>query len=187
MRYLILKDGELQVAKERVALTHAELVDLGQRLVAHAVEQRVRLEASTVTAFAGEIATVAGQKHAHVHLVGLGLQPAKPPAHAVVVAVAVDDQAPLLLAEVLPGHGSRNLLLLTAVEQLAPLPLRGLDTPGFDRAIFERERWIGHDQIEVNVDGAAEPAAALAGTERAIEGEQVRHRLSVGDPTRSAL
>src|SRR5439155_20777770 len=46
---------------------------------------------------------------------------------------------------------------------------------------------VGHDQIEVEVDHAAEPAAGLAGTERAVEGEEIRYRVAHGEAAGRAL
>src|SRR5215510_5048992 len=187
MRHLILEGGELQVTKEGVALADTELVDLGQSLAADTVEKRIRLETGTMTDLARKVATVASEEHAHVHLVGLGLQPAKPTAHAVVVAVSLNDQSPLFLTEVLPGDSSRNPLLLAEGKQLAPFPLRGFDTPGFERAVFDREQRVRHDQVEVEVDGATEPTATVARSQRAVEREQVGYRFLVGNATRGAF
>ena len=59
--------------------------------------------------------------------------------------------------------------------------------PGIDSAVIERERGVGDDQVGVEINGVAEAVAARAGSVGAVEGEQARLRLGVGDAAALAL
>src|SRR5262249_45900973 len=68
-----------------------------------------------------------------------------------------------------------------------PFPLGGFDAPGFNRPVFNRQQRVRYDQVKIEVDGAPEPSASFARPQRAIEREQIRDRLFVGDATGGAL
>ena len=151
-------------------------------------QQRLRLQPPAVAGRAEAVAAVAGQEDAHVHLVGAALEPAEPAADAVVLALAVDDQRRCCSAQLVERRRqSESSCLRQKREQLAALPLGRRRAPRLDGAVGERLARIGDDEVEVDVDDAPEAAAGLAGAERAVEGEQVRRRLAVGDVAARAL
>ena len=57
----------------------------------------------------------------------------------------------------------------------------GRCSPGGDRAFFERERWVGDNQIHVKVNDVTEALAGRARTERVVEIEQTGNRIGVVD------
>ena len=59
--------------------------------------------------------------------------------------------------------------------------------PRLDRALLDRLRRIGHDEIHVELDDVAEAVAGRAGAERVVEREQPRLRIFVRDAARAAL
>ncbi len=76
--------------------------------------------------------------------------------------------------QALERNVERNLAFATEVDQLIVFVtrVRGV-TPGLNGPFGDRETRIRYDQVQVDVDGAAEAAAGLACTNRAIEGKQV--------------
>jgi hypothetical protein len=88
-----------------------EGVELGERAALPAPAERLGLEARAAAVGAGIVGAVAGEKHPHMHLVGVLFEPAEEALHAVpvlgprlavllaVAGFAVDDERPLLRRE----------------------------------------------------------------------------------------
>jgi hypothetical protein len=59
--------------------------------------------------------------------------------------------------------------------------------PRLDRALVDRLRSIGDDQVHVELDDVAEPVARRAGAERVVEREEARLRRFVRNAARAAF
>src|SRR5262249_5333379 len=134
---------------------------------------------------AEEIGAVAREKHAHVHAVALPLQALEPAADAFVLPVAFDDELFLLVAELAVRLFRGNALALAEIHQPGHAPL--LAAPRRDRAVGERPRRVGNDEVEIDVDDAAEAAAGFARAERAVKRKQVGRRIAVAQIAMSAV
>src|SRR5262249_55516893 len=122
-------------------------------------------------------------EHPHMHAVGAPLEPAEPATDAMELPLALDDQLPVLVAELLPRHIGGNLLLAAEGGQLAALPLRGLGAPRLDGAGGDRLARIGQEEVQIEIDDASEAAARLTRAEWAVEGEQIGGGFAVGNLT----
>ena len=139
---------------------------------------------------AGQVAAIPAEKHAHVHLVFLPLEPSEETADALVAIRAVsafDDKRLLLFGQLRPGHVEPDPRLLRRPLQLGQLrPVVRL-APRLDRVLGDRLRPIGHDEIHVELDDVAEAVAGRAGAERVVERKQARLRIFVRDAAFTAL
>jgi hypothetical protein len=123
-----------------------------------------------------------------VHLVFLAFEPAEEPADAAVAgAVPLDDQAALIVGQVLPRRVERDAQPLGLPLQLGQLRSVVRLRPRLDRALANRLRRIRDDERHVELDDVAEAVARRAGAERVVEGEQPRLRIFVGDVAAAAL
>src|SRR5204862_1515389 len=104
------------------------------------------------------------EKDAHVHPIGPPLEPAEPPAHAGILAapVALEHELVLGRREVGPRHGGRDAAPAAEFHELTALPGGRLRRPGLERAVAERAARIRYDEVQVEVDHAAEAATRLA-------------------------
>src|SRR5262249_54442076 len=138
---------------------------------------------------AERVAPIAREEDAHVHAVGPPLEPAKPATNAGIVAapVAVEDEGALGRLEPRPRHRGGDAAPLAELEQLAALPARGLRRPRLHRALGDRAAGVGDDEVEVEVDDAAEAATSVARAERAVEREEVGHGLADDEAARRAV
>ena len=71
--------------------------------------------------------------------------------------------------------------------ELPHLPARDPGGPWLDNAVGDGLGRVRNHQVEVEVDGAAEAVAGLAGPERAVEGEEIGLGLGVGQVTGGAV
>ncbi len=94
-------------------------------------------------------------------------------------AGAVEEDLAVCLRQLLPGL--RDVDVVGLGHRLDdPLPIaRMAEAPWLQRALLERERRIGDDQLGVDDPLEAESVAALAGAVRRVEGEDPR--LQLGD------
>ena len=186
LRHLVAAAFQFQVPEVGMGLGDAHAVDVGDVPSGDPEVQPLRLEAGPVAVGAGDVAAVARQEHAHVHLVALALQPLEPAADAIVLAVvpaslAVDDEPPVLVVQLGEGLLQGDAPALAELLELPQLPARGPGGPGLDGALGDGLGRVRDHQVEVDVDGAAEPVAGLAGSQRAVEREEVGLRLGVGE------
>ncbi len=100
------------------------------------------------------------------------------------VTGSVEQQLPVALGEVLPGDVDVDPIRLGDCLQQAAVIDRGCLRPRLQRALRDRERGIGDDQLRVDDTLEAEPVAALATAMRRVEREdprlQLRHRGAAG-------
>src|SRR6185503_2275178 len=90
--------------------------------------------------------------------------------------VALVDEGPLVLAELLPGARGIDAEPLRRLEQLALVPAAGGMRPRLHGAAGEAQRAVGHDQGLVVLQDVAEALALQAGAEWMVEREQQRLR-----------
>ena len=149
---------------------------------------RLAAQARAAAVGARQIAAIAAEEHADVHLVFLLLEPLEEAADAVVVvAIALDDEPALVLREIGPRHVEAHAVRLGDALQRRQVRAVVRLGPRLDRALVDRLRRIGHHEIEVQLDDVAEAVAGRAGAERVVEREQARLRILVGDVAGAAL
>ena len=161
-----------------------ELVDFGEGAALPFPTKGFGLEALTTAGGAGIVGAIASEEDAHVHLVGVLLQPPEKPFYAIpifgpglpvffpVAGLAVDDEGLVFGRQ----RGERNVggdffLFRENVEVFFRFAV-DLALPAFDRAVVERERLVGDGEAVVDVDHAAEPTAFRASAEGRVEGKQ---------------
>ena len=95
------------------------------------------------------------------------------------LAFAFDHPVALRVVELAPRRVERDAALLRVLLQVVLAFLDDWRLPRLDRAAAQRLALVGNHQAEVDADDAAEAAAGLAGAERRVEREQLRHRLAI--------
>ena len=171
-----------QVAKERVGIPHRQGIDLGDVFATDAGQQCFGAQAAAVAGRAGDVAAVPGQKNADVHAIGACLEPGEPATNALIIpTIAVDQGLPLLGREPGKGHIGGNTVAGAKGHEHAAFVARAGATPGFDGPVSQALTGIGNDQVHIQVNGAPKPLADLTRSQRAVEGKQVWHRVTVGD------
>src|SRR4029078_8590694 len=104
----------------------------------------------------GEIAAIAAQEHADVHLVLLALEPAEEALDAFpAAAVAVDDEALLVLVELGPRHVEADAALGDAL-QFGELRAVVRLAPRLDRVLLDLLRGIRAGQGPVELCSGAQ-------------------------------
>ena len=110
------------------------------------------------------------------------------PAHPVavldvdLVAVrAVEEVVLLLLGQLLPGDVGRDLVAVGDRLDHRLVEPGAADRPRHERAVVDRERRVGNEQIRVDLLLRAEARAARAGAVRRVEGEDARLELGKRD------
>ena len=151
------------------------------------VVQCLGLEASPAALRAFVVAAVAAEQHAHVHLVGLGLEPVEVALHAIPavvvpslvhrfarLAVALDDPPAVLLGQLVERAMQVHPAAARVAHQVGLAFLRHAALERPHHALAEGARVVGDDALPVEADDAAEPAAFRARPERVVEAEQAR-------------
>ena len=150
-------------------------------------EQRLCLQARTVTGRAGRVAAVLREQHAHVHLVALGLEPLEEPAHAVPdpsFPTGPRPRAPIAAGPRVSSRPRRidgNAALARVPQQVVLAFAVALGLPGLDRTAAQGLAAVRDDQAVIDADDAAEAAAGFARPQRGVEREQARRRLAIMD------
>ena len=188
LRGLVEAAGQAQRPEEA-----RELVDRQQRRVvdrepalADLPQQGLGLQARAPAGGAGRVGTVARQQDPDVHPVAARLQPLEEPSRAVPLlvlpgALAVEHPAPVLLGELAPRHVHRHAAPAGEGQQVVLALLVRLGLPRLDGAALQGPGVVGHDEAPVDAHGPAESAAGVAGADRRVEREEVRHRVAVVD------
>ncbi len=150
------------------------------------VIQRLGLEASAVTRRAGGVGAVAAEQHAHVHFVGLALEPFEEALHAVpavalfillvlaVLFLAIDDEILIRFRQLLEWLVHVDLFARAGAEQILLRFAHLFAAENAHRAFGNGKRAIRNRALQIDRDGAAEAAAFRASAERAIKAEQTR-------------
>jgi hypothetical protein len=179
--------AELEGREELLCLAHRERRHGVDRPAAHANVACLAAKPRTAAIGAGEVAAIAAQEHADVHLVLLPLEPPEEAADPVVGAIALGHERALVVGQLRPGDVEPGARFARRPFELRELrAIVGL-APRFDGALVDRLRRIRNDQIHVQLDDVAEPVAGRAGAERVVEREQPRLRRLVRDAAGAAL
>ena len=166
---------------------HGERRDLVERPAADPHIPRLALESGAATVRAREVPAIPAQEHADVDLVLLPFEPPEKAANPFIVAVAVDDELPLFIGQIRPGHVETDAALANGALEVRELrPIVRL-APWLDGAVIDRFRPVRHHQIHVELDDIPEAVARRAGAERIVEREQPRLRRLVRDPAGTAF
>ena len=190
--HLVAAGVEVQGVEVRVGVGHAHAADVRDGPPGDTVVQALGLEAGPPTVGAGDVAPVARQEHADVHLVALPLQPLEPAADPVVLAVvpapfAVDDEPPVFFVQLRERAVKRDAPAFAELLELPQLPARRPRRPRLDDPFGNGLGRVRDHQVEVDVDGAAETMAGFASPQRAVEREEVGLRLGVGEVARGTV
>ena len=122
-----------------------------------------------------------------MQLVFLALEVIEKSAYAEELTFAFNNHATLLGVKISPGDVERDARLLCEALQLGKQgSILGLG-PGIDGAFVQRLRFVGNDQVEIEVDGVAKTLAARAGAVRIVERKQARFGLLVAQVAMFAL
>src|SRR5882757_7305380 len=143
-------------------------------------QQRLGLQARALASRTRRVGAVARQEHAHVHLVGLGLQPPEEARDAVPDArpgfspayplgLAFEHPPALFRSEIAERNVERNAALLRVLLDIVLALVKAERLPGTDRAFAQRLRLVRDDEAVVDADHAPEAAAGLAGAEGGVE------------------
>ena len=191
-RHLIVARVEFQGLKVGMGVGYAHAADVRDVPPGDPEVQALGLEPRPLAIDAGHVTPVARQEHADVHLVALPLQPLEPAADAVILPVlpasfAVDDQPAVFFFELGEGAVQRDAPAPAELLELPHLPARDPGGPWLDNAVGDGLGRVRNHQVEVEVDGAAEAVAGLAGPERTVEGEEIGLGLGVGQVAGGAV
>src|SRR6185369_3153646 len=131
-------------------------------------QQRFGFQSRAVAREARRVRAIAGQQHAHVHLVRLGFEPVEEAFDAVPDvlaprAFAVDHPGLVRFAQLAPGAVERDVALLAELDEVVLAFLVRLRLPRADGAASQRFAFVGDDQAVVDADGSAETFAGFAG------------------------
>ena len=94
---------------------------------------------------------------------------------------AEQEQVLVLLGEVLPGQLEVDLVAVGDRLDDRLVEARVAERPGHERALADRERRVGHEQVGVDLLLGAEAGAARAGAVRRVEAEDARLELRQAD------
>ena len=119
-----------------------------------------------------------------MHAIRARLQPGEPATNPFVLAtIAVEQGLPLRRAELRKGDIGGDAVPDAEGHEHAAFVRRARAAPGFDGPLFQGFAGVGNDQVHIEANGAPKPLADLTGAEGAVEGEQVWHRITIGDIT----
>ncbi len=96
-----------------------------------------------------------------------------------VFRIAFKNQTALLGGELAPGNVCRNCADAGPFFQVLKEGAEARLGPGLDGAVVQGFAGIGHDEIEIEIDGVAKALAARAGAERIVKGEEARLRFLI--------
>src|SRR5207302_7527732 len=96
------------------------------------------------------------------------------------LVVAFFDKALLVFGEIVPGDVGGDVGGFGGADHLAVVGAVLGGAPGGDGAVGEGLRFVGDDEVGVEVDGVAEALAAGAGAVGVVEGEEAGLGLAVG-------
>ena len=178
---LALERGEVEGREEIGGLADGHPDELADPDAADADAQGPGVEPRLAAGRAGDVLAVAGEEHPDLDLVLLGLEPFEEALDPVIAVAAVQDEAPGLGREVPERDVRRDAPLPGLGEHLALEAAREGFGPGLDGPLLERQAPVGDDLVLVEDGHVAEPVALRAGALGAVEREQVREGVLVGD------
>src|SRR5438552_5824021 len=134
-----------------------------------------------------EIPAIAAQEHAHVNLVFLALETTEETIDTFVIVLPFDDEAPLLIGQIVPRHVEPQIGVTSDPFELSQATAVVRLAPRLNRAVGDRFRRVGHDEIHVELDDVADAVTGGTRAERIVEGKQPRLRNFVRNAARPAF
>ncbi len=176
---LFIRDAERR--EEAAGVADGKVPDVGDREPVHAVEKPLLPESLPPARGAGGVGAVAGKEDPDVQPVGPALEPFEKTPDAVVVTLPIENEFPVLRGEPIERDIRRDAATGAEGEGIAVPLAVGRGVERLERSVPDGFLRIGDHRVEVDADGPAEAAARGACAERAVEGEQVRGGIGVGD------
>src|SRR5947208_9836973 len=176
-----LRLGKLHTRKKPARFLDRKLADIRDGFPRDPHGSRFGAQTRAAALGTAGVAAVAAQKHTHMQLIFLALQPLEKPLHPLIIVfrIAFEHQAPVLRGELPPRNARRNAPLarprLQTLEKSAIARLG----PGLDRAFFDGFAGIGYDQIQVKINGVAKALAARTRAVRTVERRKPRLRFLI--------
>src|SRR5215475_8719328 len=116
-----------------------------------------------------------------MHTIRARLEPGEPATNPLVLAtIAVEQGLPLRRGELSHRHIGGDAMPAAERHEHATLVRSTRATPGFDGPLRQGLAGIGNDQIQIEINGAPKPLTGFTGSQGAVEGEQIWHRITVG-------
>ena len=180
------------------AVLFAAVID--RRYRRNLVIERFGLKTSAVTFRAGRVSAITAEQHAHVHFVGLALEPAEKSAHAVPAIVlvifvvdaiaaflAVDDEILIGFRQFLEWNANVDLFPGAGAQQILLRFAEFVAAKNAHDAFFDAEAAIRNRLVQIDRDGATEAAAFRTRAERIVETEKTRRRRANVDVAMRAM
>src|SRR6185437_12031263 len=175
----LLHGRECKAAEKFTGLANGERGGLADVLARNAHGARLSPQALPFALGAKRVSAVLGQHDAHVQLVLLALQILEESVDARKAARAFEYEGLLFQRQVKPGDAGGDAVLLRRALEFGEVRAVLGAVPRINGAFVECLRFVGNDEVEVEVDGVAKALAARAGSVGVVEGEQARLRLAI--------
>ena len=138
--------GHVKGPEKAVGLPHVQGIDLGDVQAVQSKKQGFIFESGSIAMRADLVGPVPREKHPHVHLVSLGLQPVKESSNAVIIRRALNDGFFLPVVELLVRDVCGNLHLFAEIHQVFEFHAGMFRVPpGLDGPFFHAKGGIGDD------------------------------------------
>ncbi len=164
--------GEFRQGEGNLGLAGAGPVSARTGEADQSIIQCLRLETPALATRAGGVGAIAAEKHAHVHFVGLALEPFEEALYAVPAIgfviflavfacpfLAVDHEILVALRQLLEGDPDVDLFPGAGTEEILLRFAHLLPAENADRALGDRKRAIGNRARVIDRDRAPETAA----------------------------
>ena len=172
-RHLRLVFGQLQAVEECLKVGDGQVHQLRDVASAHPHVARFGLQAAAVAARTEGLAAVAGQHHAVLYLVLVLLQHAEEGVDAFEVGRTLPQHAALLVGQlVVGGKDGEARLFGAADDHVAPFA-HLLAPPAHHGSVVDGQGAVGHHQMLVDADDAAEAFAFGASAHGRVEREHL--------------
>ena len=161
---------------------HSAVID--RRYRSNFVIERLGLKASAVATRAGRVSAIATEQNAHVHLVGLALEPAEKAANAVPAIVfvilvgviarallAFDDEILIGLRQFLERHIDIDLFARAGPEQVLLRFAKLIAAKNSHHALLDTQIAIRNRFVQIDRNRASKSAAFGTGTEWIVKAE----------------
>ena len=169
------------MVEEGLQLVQGHQHEVGDALAAHLHILRLSAQACAVAFGADRLAAVARQHHAVLYLIRLCLNIVEEVHDAFKILVAGPEEAHLFVGEFVEWLEDGDAHLVGhADEGVFPLA-HLLAAPAGDGVLVDRQALVGHHQVGVDADDAAEALTGRAGAVRVVESEHIGRRRLEGD------
>src|SRR5688572_16361887 len=180
-RNCLLSFCQFDRGEEFAALANGHAANIGDVLAGNVDIAGLLAQPASAAIRTNRVSTIPAEEDPHVQLVLLGLEVIEE------IADCVDREFQVLRIQFADGLIQRNARRFRGFFEIVEVdPIPGLRL-WLDRALVERERAVGQQQVEIEIDRVAEPLTAGTCAKRIIEGEQPRLRILIADTARLAL